>query len=158
RDAPLRNDARYKRVDLFTDQMDIVLPADHPLATPEHQAGGLRLERLAGERWVSSAPTDPCSMITTAVCAVAGFSPDIRHHTQEWDAAAALVAAGAGVALVPRLAQPLRPSGLVTVPVLGSAASRLIFAITRAGVQSSPPAFTVLEALVQVAAERPDAA
>lgn len=158
RDAPLRSDRRYTRVDLLTDRMDVVLPEHHPLATDAARRDGIRLDLLAGERWVSSAPTDPCSMIMTAVCAVAGFSPDVRHHTQEWDAAAALVAAGAGVALVPRLAQPLRPTGLVTCPVLGSPASRLIFAIARAGAQAAPPALTMMDALVQVAAERPDAA
>jgi DNA-binding transcriptional LysR family regulator len=93
----------------------------------------------------------------TAVCAVAGFSPSIRHHCQEWDAGAAIVAAGAGVALIPRLAQPLRPAGLVTCPVVGSPASRLIFAIARAGAQAAPPALAVFDTLVAVASERHDA-
>jgi DNA-binding transcriptional LysR family regulator len=157
RDAPLRSDPRYTRFDLLTDRMDVVLPDSHPLATDEARTEGIRLELLADEPWVCSAPTDPCSMIMTAVCAVAGFSPDIRHHTQEWDAAAALVAAGAGVALVPRLAQPLRPDGLVTCRVVGAPASRLIFAIARAGSHAAPPALAVLETLVAVAGERHDA-
>lgn len=158
RDAPSRSDGRYTRVDLITDRMDVVLPVSHPLATERAWRDGIKLELLADEPWVSSAPTDPCSMITAAVCAVAGFSPNIRHECLEWDAAAALVAAGAGVALIPRLARPLRPAGLVTLPVVGSPASRLIFALTRAGAHASPPAMAVLEMLVQVAAERPDAA
>lgn len=157
RDAPLRSDPRYKRVDLLTDRMDVVLPTGHPLATEQAVAKGIRLERLAGEAWVSAEPTDPCSLIMTAVCAVAGFSPDVHHYCREWDAVAALVAAGAGVALVPRLAQPLRPANLVTCPVIGSPTSRLVFAVARAGVQSVPPALTVLATLQEIAAGRPDA-
>ncbi|MDQ8044660.1 MAG: LysR family transcriptional regulator [Solirubrobacteraceae bacterium] len=158
RDAPLRSDPRYTRVDLLTDVMDLVLPAGHPLATAAAVRDGIRLERLSAERWVSAAPVDPCSLIMTAVCAVAGFSPDVHHYCREWDAVAALVAAGAGVALVPRLAQPLRPPGLVTCPVIGSPTSRLIFAVARAGVQTVPPALTVLDTLAQIAAARHDAA
>ena len=111
RDAPSRHDARYLRRDLLHDPLDVVLPASHPLASESAARHGLRLERLADEVWVSSDPADSCAMITTAVCAGAGFSPDVRHHCQEWDSAAALVAAGAGVALIPRLAQPLRQQG-----------------------------------------------
>lgn len=158
RDAPGRSDSRYTRVDLITDRLDVVLPVGHPLATERAWRDGIKLELLADEPWVSSSPMDPCSMITTAVCAVAGFSPDIRHECLEWDAAAALVAAGAGVALIPRLAQPLRPAGLVTIPVVGSPAARLIFGIVRAGAYASPPALAVLETLVEIAAERPDSA
>lgn len=157
RDAPSRRDARYLRRDLLSDPMDVVLPAGHPLATPELMASGIELGRLADEVWVSSEPSDPCAMITTAVCAVAGFSPEVQHECQDWDAAGALVAAGCGVALVPRLAQPLRHQGLVRIPVAGSPAARLLFALTRASAHAAPPIMAVLDAIMAVAAERPDA-
>ena len=104
RDAPSRHDPRYHRVDLITDVMDVVVPQGHPLADPN----GVRLSDFAAEPWVGTGEENPCAQIFLAVCAVAGFSPDLRHHCTEWDAVAALVAAGAGVALIPRLAQPLR--------------------------------------------------
>ena len=115
RDGPPRHDARYHRVDLLSDPLDAVLPVNHPLACE----GGLRLETLAAEPWVGSGPGDPCTMIMQAVCAAAGFSPDIVHISTEWGAVAALVAAGCGVALIPRLAQPLPVPGLVVCPVVG---------------------------------------
>jgi DNA-binding transcriptional LysR family regulator len=157
RDAPSRRDGRYLRRDLLSDPLDVVLPAGHRLATAEAQRAGLRLERLADERWVSSEAADPCAMITTAVCAVAGFSPDVRHSCQEWDAAAALVAAGCGVALIPRLAQPLRQPGLFRCRVDGAPAARLLFALARAGAESAPPVMAVLDTIAEVAASRPDA-
>jgi DNA-binding transcriptional LysR family regulator len=150
RDAPTRRDPRYHRVDLLVDRLDAVLPAGHPLADP----AGVRLESLAAEPWVDSAPADPCALITAALCAAAGFSPDVRHHCTDWDALAALVAARLGVALVPRLAQPLRPAGLVVCPVIGAPAARLIFAVVRAGAQADPTTAAVLAMLELVAADR----
>ncbi len=150
RGAPRRNDPHYHRVDLLTDRMDAVLPQGHPLADP----GGVRLSDLAAEPWVASNEYDPCAQITLAVCASAGFSPDIRHESKDWDAIGALVAAGAGVALVPQLAQPLRHSGIVVCPVIGTTASRLIFAAVRAGAQHDGATAAVLSTLKTVAAER----
>jgi DNA-binding transcriptional LysR family regulator len=154
RDAPSRHDPRYHRVDLITDVMDVVVPQGHLLADPS----GVRLSDFAAEPWVGTGEQNPCAQIMLAVCAVAGFSPDLRHHSTEWDAVASLVAAGAGVALIPRLAQPLRQPGLVVCPVTGTTASRLIFAVVRAGAQNDPSTSAVLATLQAVAAARPDAA
>jgi DNA-binding transcriptional LysR family regulator len=152
RDAPPRHDRRFHRVDLITDRMDAVLPVGHPLADPE----GVELSALSGEAWVSAGPHDPCAMIMHAVCSAAGFSPDVRHFCTDWDAVAALVAAGAGVALIPRLAQPLRQDGVVVRPVINGMASRLVFAVVRSGAQADPAVAKALETLLEVAACRPD--
>jgi DNA-binding transcriptional LysR family regulator len=152
--TPTSADARYFRVDLLTDVMDAVLPEGHPLAS----ADGVRLTELAAEPWVSPAPDDPCAATTLVACAAAGFRPEIEHFCLEWDAVTALVAAGAGVALVPRTAQPLRQAGLVVCPLLGPQAARLMFAATRAGAESHPAVATVLDAMTSVATRRPDAA
>jgi DNA-binding transcriptional LysR family regulator len=149
-EAPSRQDARYCRVDLIDDVMDAVLPADHPLAGQDF----IDLTDLATEPWVGSAASDPCGYIVNGICATAGFTPDVRHDTQEWDAVAALVAAGAGVALVPRSAQPLRPSGIAVLPVAGAPATRPLFALLRAGTEADPAIATVLEALRAVAADQ----
>jgi DNA-binding transcriptional LysR family regulator len=152
--APRRDDPRYHRVDLLTDVLDALLPVNHPLAGQRE----IPLNALAEDRWVSSAPTDACAQITLGVCAAAGFTPDVQHHCQEWDAVAALVAIGAGVALVPRLAYPLRPDGLVSVPLAGQPPARRIYATTRAGRSADAPTAAVLEAMRQVASQRPGAA
>ena len=88
-----------------------------------------------------------------AVCAAAGFSPDVGHRCDEWTAVGALVAAGGGVALVPRLAQPLSDD-VVVCPVVGTPATRQIFAAVRAGAQADPVVSALLDMLVTVAAER----
>jgi DNA-binding transcriptional LysR family regulator len=150
--APSRQDARYRRVDLIDDVMDAILPADHALAGQP----SVHLTDLATEAWVGAAASDPCGYIVNGICAASGFTPDVRHHCQEWDAVAALVAAGAGVALVPRSAQPLRSAGLAVLPVTGVPATRPLFALVRAGTETDPAIAAVLETLSAVAAEHPD--
>jgi DNA-binding transcriptional LysR family regulator len=150
--APAREDARYRRVDLISDVMDAVVPAGHPLAGQPT----VSLTELACDVWVGAAASDACGHIMTGICATAGFSPDVQYHCREWDAVAALVAAGVGVALIPRSAQPLRPRGLAVIPVVGAPATRLLFALTRAGTEQDPGTRAALEALEAVAAARPD--
>jgi DNA-binding transcriptional LysR family regulator len=150
--APSREDARYRRVDLISDVMDAVVPASHPLAGRD----SIHLAELAGDVWAGAAANDACGHIVTGICAAAGFSPDVQHYCQEWDAVAALVAAGVGVALIPRSAQPLRPRDLAVLPVAGAPATRLLFALTRAGTEQDPATRSTLEALEAVAAARPD--
>jgi DNA-binding transcriptional LysR family regulator len=150
--APSREDARYHRVDLIADVMDAVVPAGHPLAGRD----AIGLTELAGDVWVGAAASDACSHIVTGICAAAGFSPDVQHYCREWDAVAALVAAGVGVALIPRSAQPLRPCGLAVLPVVGAPASRQLFALVRAGTELDPGTRAALEALGVVAGARPD--
>lgn len=150
RDGPPRHDPRYHRVDLLTDPLDAVLPTGHPLV----RRRGLRLETLAAEPWVGSAPNDPCSQILLGCCAAAGFTPDVVHWSTEWTAVVALVAAGGGVSLVPRLAQPLTVPGVEVCPVVATPAARRIFAAVRAGAQTDRVISADLDTLTSVAAAR----
>jgi DNA-binding transcriptional LysR family regulator len=151
--APRRESQRFHRVDLVTDIMDAGLPASHPLAASE----SINLADLAADDWVGASQNDSCSQITMSACAAAGFAPDVRHHCSGWDAVAALVGAGAGVALIPRLAYPLRREGLVIRPLVGEPAARVLFALVRAGTQLDPGTAAVLATLQRVAAERASA-
>ncbi len=147
RDAPHRADARYARVDLLADPLEVVLPADHRLAgTP-----ALRLGLLAEERWIAGTPGGPCVEVTLAACAGAGFNPDVRHRTDDWGAVIALVRAGAGIALVPRLALPVPADGVVVRSLGPHGPARHIFAAVRAGSEGSPLLAPVLAALAGIA-------
>jgi len=147
RKAPPRSDPHYYRVELLADRMDAALPADHPLA---HQKS-IDLLDLAGDIFVTANPGSSCSEVTFAACAAAGFSPDVRHYSTEWGAVAGLISVGAGVGLVPRLAQPLHVPGVVMLPLRGAGATRNIFAAVRAGAQEDPVLAATLEALREVA-------
>ncbi|MGL5857417.1 MAG: LysR family transcriptional regulator [Angustibacter sp.] len=149
RPAPPVTDPRHHRVDLLVDPLDAVLPAGHPLTDPD----GVRLVALADQPWVAGYPGGPCAQLTDAVCTSAGFAADVRHHVDDWVALGALVAAGLGVALVPRLVQPLPVTGIEVVPVVGSPAARHFYAAARAGSQTDPTIALVLDRLQQAAAD-----
>lgn len=107
--APPHTDRRYTRVDLLVDTLDLALPAAHRLAREQD----IPLRDLAGDTWIVGDPRSCCGAITRSLCAANGFTPDIRHAVNDWQSLAALVEAGLGVALVPRLVQPLHRPGLV---------------------------------------------
>lgn len=147
--GPTRTDSRYHRVPLLADPLDVLLPADNPLAA---RPGPLRLADLADQPWVCGGGGTPCGQITLSACAAAGFVPDVRHFAQNWTAALALVAAGCGVELVPRLALDHVPAGSVSRR-LEAAPARHIYAATRSGAEDVPHIRGVLDALAKAAAE-----
>lgn len=147
--GPTRTDPRYHRVPLLADPLDVVLPADNPLAA---EPGPLRLADLAEQPWVCGGGGTPCGQITLSACAAAGFVPDVRHFARNWTATLALVAAGAGVELVPQLALDDVPDGAVRRR-LESAPARHIYAATRSGAEDVPYIRAVLDALAKAAAE-----
>jgi DNA-binding transcriptional LysR family regulator len=70
---------------------------------------------IAGRRdapWITATPGTMCHSMTIRACQAAGFRPRVRHQIDEFDTVLALVAAGQGVALVPRLAVTDPPPGV----------------------------------------------
>ncbi|WP_329116983.1 LysR family transcriptional regulator [Streptomyces sp. NBC_01465] len=145
--APPFTDRRYARTDLLTDLLDIALPAGHRLASLDR----IPLRELAADPWIVGDGRSCCGAVTRSVCAAGGFTPEIRHAVNDWQSLAALVAAGAGVALVPRLVQPLHRPGLVLRTPEGQAPTRHVFAAVRAGSEGDPVLGAVLERLVAAA-------
>ncbi|NUR00572.1 MAG: LysR family transcriptional regulator [Streptomyces sp.] len=142
--APPHTDDRYSRVDLFTDVLDLVVAADHRLAGQ----GPVALRELAREAWVVGAAASCCGAVARSVCAAAGFTPDVRHAVNDWAALAALVEAGQGVALIPRLVRESYTHRRVTVvPTQGQPPSRNVFAAVRAGAEEDPVLKAVLDQL-----------
>ncbi|MDG4861941.1 LysR substrate-binding domain-containing protein, partial [Streptomyces sp. T-3] len=146
--APPHTDRRYTRVDLLVDTLDLALPATHRLAVRQD----IPLRDLAGDTWIVGDPRSCCGAITRSLCAANGFTPDIRHAVNDWQSLAALVEAGLGVALVPRLVQPLHRPGLVLRSPAGPAPSRHVFAAVRAGSDGDPILGAVLDQLRSTAA------
>lgn len=145
RDAPPRSDSRFSRVELLHDPLVVALPADHRLAAADE----INLAWLAGETWVQGATGGPCSEAGLVACAAAGFTPDIRHRVNEWQAALAMVAAGSGIALVPWLAIGSPPASVVFRPLSFPAAGRTLFCLVRAGSAHSPIFRLTLDALCE---------
>ncbi|MCT9076502.1 LysR family transcriptional regulator [Streptomyces fulvoviolaceus] len=150
-EAPPHTDARYTRVELFTDVMDIAVPAGHRLAG----RGRVGLRELAAESWIVGDARSCVGAVARSVCAAAGFTPDIRHAVNDWGALAALVEAGQGVALVPRMVRPVyahRRLALLTTEG-GAPPSRHVFAAVRAGAEGDAVLGVVLDQLRVTAGE-----
>lgn len=112
-----------------------VLPDAHPLAVAPH----VTIADLRDEPFVSY-PSHHRSVVYDAVqaaCREAGFSP---HCTEvaETSTLVAFVAAGLGVALVPRSVQHLRITGATYRPLAGTPPTVALALATRAG--PTPPA------------------
>jgi DNA-binding transcriptional LysR family regulator len=91
------------------------------LAVPEsHRLAGrrsARIEELAEEAFVMLEPGYGLRKITDDRCAAAGFEPKIAFEGQESDTVRGLVAAGLGIALLPRF-EPSAPAGVAEVPLV----------------------------------------
>ncbi|MFC9325883.1 LysR family transcriptional regulator [Kitasatospora sp. NPDC057015] len=143
---PSADDPRFLRFPLLSDPLDVALPPGHPLAG----APGLRLADLAGEPWIYGA-AGPWRDITLGACADAGFVPERAHTAADWSAILAMVAAGIGVALVPRLASAGRGGAAVVRALPADLPTRRVVAAVRVGTEQAPPVRRVLAALESAA-------
>lgn len=143
--SPAAGDPRYHRTDLGPDQLDVALPPGHPLRGRKT----LTLKDFEQDQWIAGDGEGCCGAITAAACAAAGFTPDVAHRTNDWQATAQLVAHGHGVALIPRLAQQDLPAELTIARITTSPPRRWIFAAVPEGAQNSPLITTVLNLLVE---------
>ncbi|MGH3424734.1 MAG: LysR family transcriptional regulator [Nocardioidaceae bacterium] len=149
-------DPRFDQDHLLDDPLDLLLPADHPLAGQP----SVLLGETAGDPWILDRPGKPYHQLVLTACAAAGFTPAIAHQAAEWDTGAALVAAGFGVALIPRLARIPAGYSVARVPLRGDPTpARHILTSVRRGSRRQPAIATALEALDALAiGKRPEPA
>lgn len=67
--------------------------------------------------WVMGRPGNMCRVAAERICHAAGFQPHVRHQTDDFPTALALVAAGQGQALMPRLGTVNAPASIVLLPL-----------------------------------------
>jgi DNA-binding transcriptional LysR family regulator len=93
-------DERMTRAELLEDPMFLALPRTHRLAARER----LRLEDLSAQAWVQTSQSSPCARHVVRCCHAAGFEPNVAFESDDYQTVQGLVAAGVGVALIPRMA------------------------------------------------------
>jgi DNA-binding transcriptional LysR family regulator len=125
---------------LIHDPMWVALPVQHKLARKH----GLRLLDLQHEDWVQTSAASPCARHVVSVCREAGFEPRVSFESDDYDTVQGLVAAGVGVALIPRLALSHRQPGLVVRKLEPENPVRRIFAATADGAGVVPAAQVML--------------
>lgn len=145
--APRHDDERFTRHPLMRDILDLALPAGHPLAGADATLGD-----LASERWVLPPVGWSCDDVIRVACSAAGFAPTVAHRSGDWTAIMAMVGAGLGVAVVPRLAQDTPPAGVVIRELRGAPAARHLFVASRRGADEHPAVNATIAALRDAAA------
>ncbi|MUL43359.1 LysR family transcriptional regulator [Streptomonospora sp. PA3] len=132
---------------IMVEPFDAVLPYHHPLAA----SNDLELAGdLADADWIMSAPGSPWYDCVTAACHQAGFHPRVAHTVHEFSAVFALVQAGLGVALMPRLGWAGLSAPHIVVRTVRNTARRHIVALSRAGYTTEPLLSAVREAATKV--------
>ncbi|MFF3324800.1 LysR substrate-binding domain-containing protein [Streptomyces sp. NPDC002889] len=98
---------------LLDDVPDVAMPEDHPLAGRAE----VDLEEFADDEWVSWPEGEFCHDWLVFTLRSKGFEPRIGHLAGEHHTQLALIAAGLGVCVAPRLGRGPVPDGVALVPV-----------------------------------------
>lgn len=131
--APLPRPASLSVAELGDDVADIALPAAHPLAGRTV----LTATDLRGERWISQGPGAICHQWLIRFFDCQGLKPDIAYQLEEYASHLALLSAGLGVAMLPRLGRGPLPDG-VTVRPLETAPARRVHVVWRTTANRRP--------------------
>ncbi|WP_405773611.1 LysR family transcriptional regulator [Streptomyces sp. NBC_01538] len=111
---------------LLREPLDVAMPADHPLATRQR----LTPADVADQPWIAVHDGFPIMATIEAIATAAGRRPHLAHRINEFAVAAEVVAAGGGLALMPRWTSRPHPA-LVLKPLSGIQARRRIDALHR---------------------------
>ncbi|GAA3062161.1 hypothetical protein GCM10020000_51800 [Streptomyces olivoverticillatus] len=130
---PLPAPDGLERMRIGEDKCDVLVPRGHPLAGRAVLHGG----DLAQQRWICQPPGTVCHDWLVRTLRASGNEPDLAYQAAENHTQMALVAAGLGIALLPRLGRGPLPPEVVSVP-LEPVPVRRLFAYWRAGAARRP--------------------
>ncbi|HJT99607.1 MAG TPA: LysR substrate-binding domain-containing protein, partial [Actinomycetes bacterium] len=145
---PLADPGPVETHHLLDDPLLAVLPAGHRLA----RRRALRLADLAAEPWVlGGGPACSDRATILRACHAAGFEPrvSVEFPTDDYHATQGMVAAGAGITLLPRLALSVPRDDLVVRPLAGGGLHRQVVAATRRG-DRAPATLAMLRQVEEV--------
>ncbi|WP_120006617.1 LysR family transcriptional regulator [Nesterenkonia muleiensis] len=109
-------DSHVEVTSLLDDPIDLLVPKEHRFSA----YGRVQLEEAAQEDWITGHPHQDAYMELLAATRAVGYAPRIAHYAQELTATTALVAAGAGIAAVPRIAMSIPHPQVVQIPLTGT--------------------------------------
>ncbi|MFM9369952.1 LysR family transcriptional regulator [Streptomyces sp. Da 82-17] len=143
------DDPALRLTHLLDDPTVLVVSADSPLRA--HKS--VRLGDLAEQEWIIRADNHPVADVLRRSCRQAGFEPRIAYASHDYQEAQAMVAAGLGIALAPRLALTSRRSDVRLLPFAYDipAPTRRILLARAASRPATPPAEAMAKVLHTVA-------
>ncbi|MFI1953786.1 LysR family transcriptional regulator [Streptomyces xinghaiensis] len=144
---PLSLPGGLTKAPLLDDPADVAIPAGHRLAGRDEAD----LEDFAGDEWVSWPQGEFCHDWLMLTLRGKGIEPRVSHMAGEHHTQLALVAAGLGVAVAPRLGRGPVPEGVRMVRVR-SGMRRHIYAVWRVDADRRPAIRAAVAALRRSAA------
>ena len=130
-------------VQLMREPLDVALPESHPLAKKD----SLSPADLVAETWIGVPLGFPFDRILRQIEALNGSPATIGQRFADNGIVESLVAAGHGIAILPRFTTRDHESGLVTRPLREVRATRLISALLRPDRAERPSVRLVVDAL-----------
>ncbi|MEO9323551.1 LysR family transcriptional regulator [Nocardioides sp. C4-1] len=152
-DVPIEVPDHLERVDVGSDLADVVVHRDHRLADRPH----VTPHDLVDEGWVATPEGTICRQWLGRMYDGTGRRPRIAHEAMEFESHLALVAAGLGIALIPRIGRAPLGADLVAVPAVDPTPTRSIVAVHRRSMGASPAVTAVVASLTAASpGRRPD--
>ena len=129
----------------FRDSLELVVPQSHALAG----ATGLRLADVMDQNFILLAGTNAVTTRLLNAASALGENIKVRMQMRSFDAACRMVAAGLGVAVLPReaIAPQLQCLALRAVPLADEWTQRTHFLALRTGDEAPAAAHTLVQAL-----------
>ncbi|KUJ69230.1 LysR family transcriptional regulator [Streptomyces albus subsp. albus] len=131
--APLPAPEGARRAVIGDDPSDVLVPVGHPLA----DRTTLVRADLARQRWICQPSGSVCHDWLVRTLRACGQEPDLAYQVAEYQSQIALVRAGLGIALVPRLGRGPLPDGVLAIPLEPTPVRRL-YALWRPGAARRP--------------------
>jgi DNA-binding transcriptional LysR family regulator len=128
---------------LAADVADVIVHVSHPLAKRAH----VTPHDLVEEGWIATPAGTICREWLSRMYLGTGRQPRIAHVSMEFQSHLALVRAGLGIALVPRLGREDLADDLVALTARDPVPTRDIVAVHRRSMADSPALRAVVEAL-----------
>jgi len=110
--APIALPEGLTKAPLFDDVADIALPPGHRLAT----AKTIKLGDVSGEEWIAWPSGSICHDFLMHTLRTSGHEPKIAHTAAEYETQLALVAAGLGCCVLPRMGRGAVPKSVTVLP------------------------------------------
>ncbi|MGZ4279146.1 MAG: LysR family transcriptional regulator [Solirubrobacteraceae bacterium] len=145
--APQEPPGPVERVPLAGDPVLAALPRDHRFAARRT----VELAELADEPWIAAPLAGlPLALLRDAAHR-AGFRAAMEYDGDDFRAVLALVAAGLGLAVLPRLALHAAPGTVAVRPLADAPLTRRLY-LARLRTARTPPAVAALEAAIRAQA------
>lgn len=130
------------KASLLDDPTDLALPMGHRLADRSE----VDLEDFVDDEWIAWDEGEFCHEWLLFTLRGKGIEPVIAHRAEEHHTQLAMVAAGLGVCVAPRLGRDPVPAGVRTVPVRPRV-TRHVYAVWRADADRRPAIRAAVDAL-----------